>query len=213
MSKTLKRLTAAVAAAIGFAVPANAAILINGISNVNGVNALNDFRGELAGLGLTAQSGSFDAISVEGDLATLSIFRVAAESRYANTLVANGDIFAETNDAWDLDDFLTSFGASGNLEGVITFRSKGNVAQSSSFSSGNIVVFLPTDFAATSFRAREVFLGFNDSARSDSDYDDYVIRLATAAPVPEPAAWLTLLAGFGLVGAAMRRRQIKSILA
>ena len=213
MSKTLKRLTAAIAAAIVFAIPTHAAILINGISNVNGVSARNDFRSQLAGLGLTAQSATFDALSVEGDLATLSVFRVAAESRYTDTLVANGDIFAETNDAWDLNDFLTSFGASGNLEGVITFRSKGNAAQSSSFSSGNITVFLPTDFAATSFRAREIFLGFNDSARSDSDHDDYIVRLTTATPVPEPAAWLTLLAGFGLVGAALRRRRIKSILA
>lgn len=213
MSKTLKRLTAAIAATIVFAIPANAAILINGISSVNGVSARNDFRSPLAGLGLTAQSATFDTISVEGDFATLSVFRVAAESRYTDTLVANGDVFAETNDAWDLNDFLTSFGASGDLEGVITFRSKGNPAQSSSFSSGNIVVFLPTDFAASSFRAREVFLGFNDSARSDSDHDDYIVRLTTAAPVPEPAVWLTLLAGFGLVGAAARRRQIKSILA
>lgn len=213
MSKTLKYLTAAVTAVIAFAVPANAAILFNGVSNVKNVSKRNDFRSQLAGLGLTAQSATFDTISVEGGLATLSVFRVAAESRYTNTLVANGDIFAETNDAWDPNDFLTSFGASGNLEGLITFRSNGNAAQSSSFSSGNIVVFLPTGFAAASFRAREVFLGFNDSARSDSDHDDYIVRLSTAAPVPEPAAWLTLLAGFGLVGAATRRRQIKSILA
>jgi hypothetical protein len=32
-------------------------------------------------------------------------------------------------------------------------------------------------------------------------------RNVTQGPVPEPASWLMMLAGFGLVGAGMRRRQ------
>jgi hypothetical protein len=31
----------------------------------------------------------------------------------------------------------------------------------------------------------------------------------STAPVPEPAAWAMMIAGFGLVGAAMRRRTVK----
>lgn len=34
------------------------------------------------------------------------------------------------------------------------------------------------------------------------------LTITTAAPVPEPANWALLIAGFGLVGAAMRRRAL-----
>jgi hypothetical protein len=33
------------------------------------------------------------------------------------------------------------------------------------------------------------------------------VKLTVDAGVPEPAAWAMMLAGFGLVGAAMRRRE------
>jgi hypothetical protein len=39
-------------------------------------------------------------------------------------------------------------------------------------------------------------------------YDDITFGSATPGPaVPEPASWVMLIAGFGLTGAAMRRRR------
>jgi hypothetical protein len=47
---------------------------------------------------------------------------------------------------------------------------------------------------------------WNDSAHS-TPYS-YVVEWSAAAGVPEPASWAMLIAGFGLVGAAMRRRAL-----
>jgi hypothetical protein len=46
---------------------------------------------------------------------------------------------------------------------------------------------------------------------SGSDRDDYfkfgALKLSTVPAVPEPATWAMMIAGFGLVGGAMRRRR------
>ena len=52
---------------------------------------------------------------------------------------------------------------------------------------------------------------FNPNTYEAGSYDSFA---ATAAgTVPEPAQWLLMIGGFGLVGAAMRRRSIQSIAA
>jgi hypothetical protein len=60
-----------------------------------------------------------------------------------------------------------------------------------------------------------LYLGFDDQpGKADDNHDDIIIRV-TAIPfadpgggaVPEPASWAMLIAGFGLVGAAQRRRK------
>jgi hypothetical protein len=55
-----------------------------------------------------------------------------------------------------------------------------------------------------------VFVGFEDLPRlGDKDYNDhrFVFAFPGSGVVPEPATWAMLIAGFGLVGAAMRRRR------
>lgn len=55
------------------------------------------------------------------------------------------------------------------------------------------------------------YIGFEDRAvGSDWDYDDatYVFAdVGQVSPVPEPATWALMIAGFGLVGFASRRRR------
>ena len=49
----------------------------------------------------------------------------------------------------------------------------------------------------------------NPPATAELDYDPlYKSRLTD---VPEPATWAMMIAGFGLAGAAMRRRRVASV--
>lgn len=77
-----------------------------------------------------------------------------------------------------------------------------------------MAVFLPAnsglDFSKHTFTytSDTLYFGFNDNGSRDADYDDYVIKITSA--VPEPATWGLMLVGFGLMGAAMRRRTVRT---
>ena len=62
-------------------------------------------------------------------------------------------------------------------------------------------VFTPFTLGGT----YDLILGFNDGMRVDSDYDDIVVGLKEAA-IPEPEAYLLMLAGLAAVGFGSRRR-------
>jgi PEP-CTERM motif len=54
----------------------------------------------------------------------------------------------------------------------------------------------------------DYIIGFNDSFRSDADYDDFVIGVKfVAAAVPEPETYAMMLIGLGMVGFTARRRK------
>ena len=54
--------------------------------------------------------------------------------------------------------------------------------------------------------ASEYLLGYNDSFRGDTDFDDMVVRLSVS-PVPEPSTYALMLAGLGVLGFVARRRR------
>jgi len=54
----------------------------------------------------------------------------------------------------------------------------------------------------------QYLLGFNDSSKSDADYDDYVVGVNyVPATVPLPAALPLMASSVGLIGVGMRRRK------
>ena len=56
--------------------------------------------------------------------------------------------------------------------------------------------------AVTSF-----ILGYDDHINNqDDNHDDHMILAVIGSAVPEPGTWAMLLAGFGMLGAAMRRK-------
>ncbi|HSI38763.1 MAG TPA: PEP-CTERM sorting domain-containing protein [Methylotenera sp.] len=54
----------------------------------------------------------------------------------------------------------------------------------------------------------DFLIAFNDSAKVDADYDDFVVGINyVCSPVPEPETYAMLLAGLGLMGFTASRRR------
>jgi len=124
---------------------------------------------------------------------------------------------------WDVN--LTTTGFSWLSEAVMLFsnldQSAGvnltvgfgdSFSGSAGYSSGGIVdlVALDLDFAlgADGNLRVEFFESFDDNfAGIDATYDGPSTIFIRWIPVPEPATWAMMIAGFGMVGAATRRRR------
>ncbi|MBT5186027.1 MAG: PEP-CTERM sorting domain-containing protein, partial [Kordiimonadaceae bacterium] len=53
-----------------------------------------------------------------------------------------------------------------------------------------------------------VLLAFDDNgAGPDDDHDDLLVRATFVATVPEPATWLMMIVGFGIIASSARRSQ------
>jgi hypothetical protein len=91
--------------------------------------------------------------------------------------------------------FAEDFGAIGAfLEG---FDEEGNLLNS----------LFVTDFGAIPLTGFDGLYTFRITSFGDT-FDHFSIdNVEISAPVPEPGTWLTMLLGFGVVGAALRRRR------
>lgn len=205
-----KKFFVALAAVASFAMPANAALVVDNIGGTSSIAGIgNDFAGDLAGLSLTTYATSYD-VGVTGAPVNISVYRVASESGLTNWVQVNAtNAFPENEDTWDLGDILITYTQAGDgpLSGNINFLSGGNGlgGGGAPLGGGQVAVFLPAN-TGTSYQADELFFGFNDNGSTDGDYDDYIIRITSSA-VPEPGTWALLIAGFGMIGYSLRSRR------
>jgi PEP-CTERM motif len=104
--------------------------------------------------------------------------------------------------------------------GVVDFKFfdafGGSATNGGAWLNGTSIALLGTDFtttaAAGALAAGSSFsyvLGFNDSATSLDDWDDYVIGV-NITPVPEPSTYALMFAGLAAVGFVARRRSSAS---
>ncbi len=210
----LKKILLAATAVAAFHGSANAAVfVVDGIGAVTNVANANDFKSDLAGEGLTRLTHDYSSVSVVGIAAKVSVYRVASESGYLNTLTAFGSgPIAEPNpqplSAWTPNDLVASTPVfSGSLAGAINFFSNG-LGAGVTFNNPELGIYLPTGFQGSQYLTHDLWVGFDDSKfiTPFDDHDDFIIRISA---VPEPATWLTIIAGFGLVGYQLRRSNRK----
>jgi len=200
MRKFLFAASAAVAA-LAVAPAANAAQFVVMTSDpVQAVPNNNDFKSQLAGLGLTGELTSADLI-LNGSAYVEFTFE-GSESYFNESFYVTGDqVFTENTDftpwgtggtagPYALTDFLTAL-----------FTSNSGLPAGP----GDIGFAVFTN-ANGGYNTQEVYIGYDDSgAGPDRDYDDLIVK-ATILPIPEPATWALMVAGIAAVGVSMRRR-------
>lgn len=202
----MKKLLMGAAAAALLAAPASAAIFVTA-GTVNPIPTPgNNFKADLNNVGLF-NFGIANAITVT--FGRYKFEYLGSESGFSNTFQANGlngsISFQETGNA-------NLFAAPQNLGDLLlddgtpdwSFLSNGAGAPFNT-SSVAFSVFLPRGIAQGDvFKTNVLYLGFDDNTGNpDDNHDDILIRVSA---VPEPATWAMMIAGFGLVGGAVRRR-------
>jgi hypothetical protein len=206
----VKKTLAALACFTAVTVPAtsHAAAIIDFAATTE-IAGDNDFESALNGLGLTRYATLGSSIVLDAGT-TIRFDFLGSESGYDDTFFTiSGPAlsFTETT-AWQ-DNFLApiligtaAFGP-GSLATLLNFSSSaGNPATVGLDGFG---IFLgPNQLSGAAVDT--FYFGYDDQITGDDDYDDFIVR-ATLVAVPEPMTWALLLAGFGLAGAALRRRR------
>jgi PEP-CTERM motif len=185
----MKKLAFLLASAFVFAAPANAAIIagpsVNGYSTftdtMTGRNwmKLNSFFGQTANKMFAAAGSAGFTVAVRSDIEQL-----------LNTLPL-------TDDQWS--EYSTITGSAPNrslIWGAYAPVVGGNVGWAFAFSNESAWNF--NDFVTSAS-------GVPNEGTRDADMN--IWAFATRSAVPEPASWALMLTGFGLAGAAMRRRR------
>ncbi len=176
------------------AAPASAAVFV--VSSVG--NASTGGAG-LATVSLDA--GQAFRVSVAAD----DLWSAGALPRWSNANGLTGNLLATGSDE------------SGETAGTLIGRSFGAFTQSGHSAPygalvgriGGVFQTLGTSFNGTAWSSGTLELFYWDS----NNNDNFGSVATTISLVPEPASWLMLVAGFGLVGMAARRRQPGSVLA
>ncbi len=170
----------------------------------------NDFKGQLAGLGL----GSYTSTGASIFLATPRTLRfefLGSESGANNFFTANGITSFQEVDSNNFGaPVLIGQGVFTNAQFQSIFFNSGsasNVLTNAMIGDARFGIFMPgngTD-SDSLFNSNVLHFGFDDMINNNDDnHDDFLVRVSA---VPEPSTWLSMIMGFGLLGVMARRRR------
>lgn len=168
--------------------------------------------------GISCVGGAGACVDLNGSTGETSRLDVASFNFLANTLYtfsfdlsgnqrggpANNWFVGVQYDAGNTYNFFRLGGAFGNIDvfqgfGTIGSSTGGFTASETPFQTYTIGFSLQNPGAAS------FYIGSNDASNAGPIIDNLSIN---GGAVPEPASWAMLIAGFGLVGAAARRRRL-----
>jgi hypothetical protein len=194
-----------IAVTMALAVPVEAAQFVVTFPSATPVPGNNDFQSDLAGIGLGyyASSGATLALTGKGKVA---FHYLGSESGFKDTFAAGPVSGSENNaDNWAAPVLLGS--AIFNGGAITDWQFGSDRGLSAVVGDDGFGIFLPglRGLTASPYSSSVVYFGFDDQVTNiDDNHDDFIIR-ATVTGVPEPTTWALLIAGFGLVGMAVRR--------
>lgn len=215
----MKKLLLAATAAAAFAVaPANAAtFLVSGGTN-QAVPNNNNFKANLAGLGLTAELVGA-TVQLSGPT-TIKFEFLGSESWFGDSFLFDGTTIYAENSNGVIDNFNAPIDLGNYWNATVAFLASftsdgiafgGASPANANGGSGGFAVFV-ADGNTTSVNSSVIYFGYDDipdtvpgNPLSDDNHDDIIIR-ATVLPVPEPTTWALMVAGIAAVGVSMRRR-------
>lgn len=201
MSVRNLRSTLVAAAVAAVAVPAAAVTTTVNYVGQTAIPANNDFQTGLAARGLFELTDNA-TITLSGP-AFISVFLLGSESGFANSFtLGSTTVFESDGDSFAAPQFLFSGFVNGGLLDLY-FRANGTGPEIRPGNPG-FGVFLPAG-QTSPYVSNTLILGFDDIADGDNDHDDFIVKINIAA-VPEPASWVLMIAGFGMIGIAARRR-------
>ncbi|WP_235927658.1 PEPxxWA-CTERM sorting domain-containing protein [Sandarakinorhabdus rubra] len=210
--------------AMALAAPAMATFNVTIGNPVTGIPGNNDFRAMLNRDGLYAYTAGGAAISLSLPSTTELEFEfLGSESGFSDKFKVGGTtMFSETSggrignnnpaNPWTiLGTGSANYGAGPITDWLFTSN---NGAKNKGIGTLEFGIFLPRGFEPGDiYRSRVLYLGFDDQITGDDDnHDDMIVRVTVGGGfnpegIPEPSSWAMLIAGFGLVGAARRRRR------
>ncbi|WEK41727.1 MAG: PEPxxWA-CTERM sorting domain-containing protein [Candidatus Sphingomonas colombiensis] len=112
-------------------------------------------------------------------------------------------ITSSTNSGWPYGSYTGTTYTFGNATALFWNAAQG---LSATFSNAKLNVFFNSPLTSTGTSLNQT------TSETEKGYNRYLTSgsvSAVAGAVPEPATWAMMIAGFGLVGAAMRRRAVK----
>lgn len=175
------------------------------------IPALNDFQGQLAGLGLVNFTTMGATIILSAN-ATIFFEFLGSESQFNDTFTAGAASLTENTGF--TNNFpggvaigpAQSFNA-GSLAGLLNFTTTNANGASATVGQDGFGIFLGANqLSGQSFSV--FYLGFDDQVRGqDDNHDDFIVRATVRSAVPEPTTWAMMLIGFAGVGYSMRRRR------
>lgn len=197
------------AALAGFALPASAASLFTvSPGAIFGVPANNDFQASLAGVGLQDYTSTGASVTLNASR-RLKFEYLGSESGFLDHFNAGTlPTFFENNMNQGVGNFTPVFmGADDFLAGAFTNVSFGSSAGMglSTIGMASFGIFIPRTVNEQLYNTDALYFGFDDQINNiDDNHDDFIVRVSA---VPEPATWLSMVLGFGLLGTMIRRRR------
>jgi hypothetical protein len=225
----MRKFWLAAAAAAGFATPASAAVLYsnnfdaeNGGAtalNYNSFNGLTVTDGTVdlvasGDFGIICPGGAGACVDLDGSTNNSGLTSSASYAFGAGQRMELSFLFSGNQRGGADDSFEVRFNLSGFNTGTYGYNSTALGSLTFSFASneiGFLITGVPSGFGPTDFT---LFFTADNAGSASFSFEDFgndnvgiVIDNVALAAVPEPSTWAMLILGFGVVGAAARRRR------
>lgn len=171
-----------------------------------GATAANDSNGG-GNLHTIDNKDSFDFILFQFDQSVSLVSAILTPFSIGNNGYVDNDAsigYGDTNQPWNTKlNLANSSVYNGLFDQIYSVKGTGKAADVN-------MAINPNEYFGNTWMIGADFFGVDSLGRKKFGYDSFKLNgltLNTANAVPEPATWAMMIAGFGLVGAGLRRRR------